>query len=220
LSQPLASRPWRKADMEGFFSSQTKIHNSKIYQIEIHQRKIYRNTPIRSILEDWQSQKGPTKGFKIGSFFCLIKNFNEAEHSKNVFCMCLWSMLKFSKRSSKIRESRSWYQMEGLARRNAYVKYESTTTLWPRLKFSKRSNSKVRGSRSWYQTNGLARRNTHAKYESLSNYQSNVMTKVKVLEKKVKLHGQRSRSWYQMKGLARINTHFKYGSLPPTNQEL
>jgi hypothetical protein len=39
---------------------------------------------------------------------------------------------------------------------------------------------------------GLARRNTYLKYESPSTYQSKVMTKVKVYEKKVKLQGQRS----------------------------
>jgi hypothetical protein len=33
-----------------------------------------------------------------------------------------------SKRRSKINESRSWYQMKGLARRNTHVKYESPTT--------------------------------------------------------------------------------------------
>jgi hypothetical protein len=38
----------------------------------------------------------------------------------------------------------------------------------------------------------LARKNTHAKYESPSIYHSKVMTKVKVLEKKVKLQGQKS----------------------------
>jgi hypothetical protein len=38
---------------------------------------------------------------------------------------------------------------------------------------------------------GLSRRNTHVKYESPTTYQSKVMTKVKVLEKKVKLQGQR-----------------------------
>jgi hypothetical protein len=48
---------------------------------------------------------------------------------------------------------------------------------------------KIRG-RSWYQMKGLARRNTHVKYESFSTYQSKVMTKVNVLEKKIK--GQRS----------------------------
>ena len=36
---------------------------------------------------------------------------------------------------------------------------------------------------------GLARRNTHVKYENPTTYQSKVMTKVNVLEKKVK--GQR-----------------------------
>jgi hypothetical protein len=40
---------------------------------------------------------------------------------------------------------------------------------------------------------GLAKRNTHVKYESLITYQSKVMTKVKVLEKQVKLKGQRVR---------------------------
>jgi hypothetical protein len=39
---------------------------------------------------------------------------------------------------------------------------------------------------------GLAIRITHVKYESPTTYQSKVMTKVKVLEKKVKLQGQRS----------------------------
>jgi hypothetical protein len=38
---------------------------------------------------------------------------------------------------------------------------------------------------------GLARRNTHVKYESPTTYQSKVMTKVKVFEKKVKLQSQR-----------------------------
>jgi hypothetical protein len=39
---------------------------------------------------------------------------------------------------------------------------------------------------------GLARRYTHVKYESPSTCQSKVMTKVKVLEKKVKLQGKKS----------------------------
>jgi hypothetical protein len=51
---------------------------------------------------------------------------------------------------------------------------------------------------------GLVKRNTHVKYQSHSTHQLKVMTKVKVLEKKVKLKGQRS--WYQMKGLARRKT--------------
>jgi hypothetical protein len=38
----------------------------------------------------------------------------------------------------------------------------------------------------------LARRNTHVKYKSPTTYQSKVMTKVKVLEKKVILQVQRS----------------------------
>jgi hypothetical protein len=38
---------------------------------------------------------------------------------------------------------------------------------------------------------GLARWNTPVKHESPSTYQSKVMTKVKVLEKKVKFQGQR-----------------------------
>jgi hypothetical protein len=38
---------------------------------------------------------------------------------------------------------------------------------------------------------GLARRNTHMKYESPATYQSKVIIKVKVFEKKVKLQGQR-----------------------------
>jgi hypothetical protein len=58
--------------------------------------------------------------------------------------------------------------------------------------FSKRRpNSKVRGSRSRYQMKGLAIRNTHVKYESPTTYQSKVMTKVKVFEKKFKLKDQR-----------------------------
>jgi hypothetical protein len=44
----------------------------------------------------------------------------------------------------------------------------------------------------------LARRNTHVKYERPTTYQSKVMTKDKVFER-------RSKSWYQMKGLARRN---------------
>jgi hypothetical protein len=38
----------------------------------------------------------------------------------------------------------------------------------------------------------LAKTNTHVKYESPTIYQSKVMTKVQVFEKKVKLQGQRS----------------------------
>jgi hypothetical protein len=38
---------------------------------------------------------------------------------------------------------------------------------------------------------GLARSNTHVKYENPTTYQSNVMTKVKVFEKKAKVKDQR-----------------------------
>jgi hypothetical protein len=61
----------------------------------------------------------------------------------------------------------------------------------------------------------LVGRNTHVKYESPSTYQSKVMTKVKVLEKKVK--GQRVKVIVSMKGLAQRNTHVKYES-PTTYQ--
>jgi hypothetical protein len=38
----------------------------------------------------------------------------------------LWPRLKFWKKSnSKVKWSRSWYKMKGLARRNTHVKYES-----------------------------------------------------------------------------------------------
>jgi hypothetical protein len=40
---------------------------------------------------------------------------------------------------------------------------------------------------------GLARRNTHLKYENPTTYQSEVMTKVKVFEKRAKLKGQTSK---------------------------
>jgi hypothetical protein len=53
-------------------------------------------------------------------------------------------------------------------------------------------NSKIKESRSWYPMKGLTRRNTYVKYESSTTSQSKVMTKVKVFEKKVKLHGQGS----------------------------
>jgi hypothetical protein len=36
--------------------------------------------------------------------------------------------VKFLERRSNIRESRSWNEMKGLARRNTHVKYESSTT--------------------------------------------------------------------------------------------
>jgi hypothetical protein len=48
------------------------------------------------------------------------------------------------------------------------------------------------GSRSWYQMKGLTRKKTQVTYESPTIYQSKVMAKVKVFEKKVKLQGQRS----------------------------
>jgi hypothetical protein len=106
---------------------------------------------------------------------------------------------------SKVRRSRSWYQMKGLARRNTHVKYESPTICQSKVmtKFKVlEKKAKLQGQRSRYQMKGLARRNTHVKYESPSTYQSKSMTKVKALEKKTKLQGQRSMSWYQMKGLA------------------
>jgi hypothetical protein len=88
-------------------------------------------------------------------------------------------------------------QMKGLARGNTHVKYESlpptNQKLCPRLKFlNRRSNSKVKVSKSCYQIKGLATRNTLMKYESPTTYQSKVMTKDKVFEKKIKLQGQRS----------------------------
>jgi hypothetical protein len=94
------------------------------------------------LLENWLSQKGSRETLQNWCcFFCLIKNFNEAEYSKNVFFMCLWPRLKFLKWRSNISGSRSWYQMKGLAKRNTYVKYESPITyeskLWPKLKIWK-----------------------------------------------------------------------------------
>jgi hypothetical protein len=66
-------------------------------------------------------------------------------------------------------------------------------TLLPRLKFSKRkSNANIKEARSWYQMKSLARGNSHVKYESPTTHQSNVMTKVNVFEKKVKLKYIRS----------------------------
>jgi hypothetical protein len=66
---------------------------------------------------------------------------------------------------------------------------------------------------------GLARWNTHVKYESPSTYHSKVMTKVKVFEKKVKLHGQRSQG--QGRGIKRKvlpeGIHVKYEN-PSTYQ--
>jgi hypothetical protein len=59
------------------------------------------------------------------------------------------------------------------------------------------------------------------KYESPTTNQSNVMTKVEVFEKYVKLQGQRTEGQghdrYQMKGSTIGNTHFRYGS-PTTYQ--
>jgi DNA-binding transcriptional regulator of glucitol operon len=86
--------------------------------------------------------------------------------------------------------------MKGLARRNTYVKYESSTTnqlkdmtkvkvFEKKVKFQGQKS----GQKSWYQIKGLARRNTNVQYESLTTNQSNVMTKVNVF-KKVKLQGQ------------------------------
>jgi hypothetical protein len=49
--------------------------------------------------------------------------------------------------------------------------------LWPRWQFLKR-NSKVR---SESQAHGINERSGHLKYESPGTYQSNVMTKIKVL---------------------------------------
>jgi hypothetical protein len=64
---------------------------------------------------------------------------------------------------------------------------------------------------------GLLRRNTQVKYESPTTYQSKVMTKVKVLERRSISKVRGPRSWYQMKGLVRRNPHVKYDS-PTTYQ--
>jgi hypothetical protein len=80
----------------------------------------------------------------------------------------------------KIRVPRSWYQKKGLARRNTNVKYKIPST------------NQLKGQRVKVMVSmkGLAKMNTHVEYESHNTYQSNVMTKVKVLEK-VKPQDQR-----------------------------
>ena len=54
----------------------------------------------------------------------------------------------------------------------------------------------------------VARRNVHIKYERSIYSGSNIMVKVKIFEKQVKLQGQILR--YQMKGLVTRNAHLKY----------
>jgi hypothetical protein len=49
-------------------------------------------------------------------------------------------------------------------------------------------------------------------YESPITYQSKVMTKIKVLEKKAKLKDQRVKVMISNESLARRNTHVKYKS--------
>jgi hypothetical protein len=75
-----------------------------------------------------KSERAPPRFQNWHRFSCLIKNFNEAEHSKNVFCMCLWPRLKFSKRRSKINGSRPWNKIKGHARSNKHLKYESSSS--------------------------------------------------------------------------------------------
>ena len=64
--------------------------------------------------------------------------------------------------------------------------------LWPRLKFLKsRSNFKVNASKSknYGMTYKVSTQGIHVKYESLAPHGLQVMTKVKVFEKKVKVQG-------------------------------
>jgi hypothetical protein len=84
--------------------------------------------------------------------------------------MCFACVYVFKNPRSKIRGSRSWYPMKGLARRNTHVKYEIPTTYQSKVmtKLVKVFEKKVKlqGKRSWYQMKGLARRSTHAKFKS------------------------------------------------------
>jgi hypothetical protein len=69
---------------------------------------------------------------------------------------------------------------------------------------------------------GLDRRNTHVKYESPRTYQSNIMTKVKVLEK-VKPQGWRTEGQghgIKWKVLPEGIHMWNMKALPPTNQTL
>jgi hypothetical protein len=93
----------------------------------------------------------------LALFLLSQKNFNEAEHSKNVFCKCLWPRLKFLKRKSKNSGSRSWYQMKDLARRNTLVKYESPTTYQSKVmnKVNFLEKVKLQGQRSEGQGHGI-----------------------------------------------------------------
>ena len=52
------------------------------------------------------------------------------------------------------------------------------------------SRSKSLGKKLWYGVKGLVTRNTHVKYESPISHISQLMTKVKIFEKKDKLQGQ------------------------------
>ena len=50
--------------------------------------------------------------------------------------------------------------------------------------------SRSKGQKVKYQQNGFIERNTHVKYQSSSTHYSKVISKVKVIKKRVKLQGQ------------------------------
>jgi hypothetical protein len=145
-------------------------------------------------------ERAPPKFSKLALFLLShIKNFNEAKQStwsKNVFCMCLWTRLKFSKRRSKIRGSSSWYQMKGLEQSEYTVSLcdmkalpSTYQKLWPTLKFGKRRlNSNAEDQRVKVMVSNdrtcqsNARRKTHVKYESPTTY----MYQSKVINSQVK----------------------------------
>ena len=74
--------------------------------------------------------------------------------------------------------------------------------------------SKVKTPRSLSQgQKGLITRNIHVKYESTSTHSSNVISKVKVFKKWVKLPRSRSqgkKKMVPMESLITMNTHVKY----------
>jgi hypothetical protein len=68
---------------------------------------------------DWLSQKGPCQRFQNWYWFFLShKKIRWSRAFTECVLHVLWPRLKFLKRKSKIRGSKSWYQMKGLARRN------------------------------------------------------------------------------------------------------
>jgi hypothetical protein len=113
---------------------------------------------------------------------------------------------------TKVRVSRSWYQMKGLIIRNTHVKSLPPTNqkLRPMIKFLKsRSNSKVKVMVSNERSH---RKKYTCNMKALPPTNQRLQPRLKFLKSRSNSKVRGPRSWYQMKGLTIGSTRVKYES--------